>query len=195
MQCIRIQGLQLAAPLSYYRTHKAAIIKIVPVLYRYNNKSAVLYIYIHCAVYSILTVQATKIVLVLVSPLPHTAPPLLMIYIYIYIYIYIMFSVKCHTVIVHRTVHKHSTLRCGVMCWDLQSQPSTQSVQHQPRKPTRSQHSSNVGICLRIYCGAIRTSDQQRDLNSASRLRLNSCIIFGFTPTGLYISSGQGHLL
>ena len=45
-----------------------------------------------------------------------------------------------------------------------------------------------VGICLHIYCGAIRTSDQERDLNSASRLRLNSCIVFDFTPIGLYIS-------
>jgi hypothetical protein len=36
------------------------------------------------------------------------------------------------------------------------------------------------------YCGGIRTSDQQEDLNSASRLRLNSCIIFNFTPVGLY---------
>ena len=60
------------------------------------------------------------------------------------------------------------------------------------------------GICLHIYCGALRTSDQQQDQdwNSASRLRLHRCIIFmlfDITPMGLYLicmymSPCQGHL-
>ena len=51
------------------------------------------------------------------------------------------------------------------------------------------------GICLRSYCGAPRTSDQQQDWNSASLFRLNRCIIFDFTPTGLYMPSCRPSIL
>ena len=43
----------------------------------------------------------------------------------------------------------------------------------------------------RIYCGALHTSDYQRDLNLGTQLHQNICIIFDFSPTGLNMPAGQ----